>query len=278
MRHNTSVSVIISFHLAYSVLAVFKRLSELGIAVHSYDCHGHGQSEPKDHKDRVLFWRFTDVVDDLQNFAAAIRERYSGRYPMFIGGHSMGALTAIYTALRDQSVWSGVVVCSGALDVEWNLGRRILAFLGSIISGAFPRLRVVQAAPDQAALEARNAMLGVVGEGGHLEHHHLMTFVVNEYEDEVWPMRARTANEMVNGFAYVRAEGYRIRLPIYAHHGMSDSLAEIKAVKKFLGVSASRDVTFYEVLGGEHELLMGTKWQDLTDRIAAWIKLQSDTA
>lgn len=45
-----------------------------------------------------------------------------------------------------------------------------------------------------------------------------------------------------------------------------------QAVKKFLADAASRDVTFYEVEGGEHELLMGTKWQDLTDRIAAWLK------
>lgn len=63
----------------------------------------------------------------MQHFAAYIREKYGGenpRYPMFIGGHSMGALTAITAALRDQSVWAGVIVCSGALDVEWNLGRR----------------------------------------------------------------------------------------------------------------------------------------------------------
>ncbi len=66
-------------------------------------------------------------MDDLQKFAADVRERYAGKYPMFIGGHSMGALTAIYTALKDQNVWSGVVVCSGALDVDWNLGRRYVS-------------------------------------------------------------------------------------------------------------------------------------------------------
>lgn len=42
-------------------------------------------------------------------------------------------------------------------------------------------------------------------------------------------------------------------------------------MKKFLADAASRDVTFHEVEGGEHELLMGAKWQDLTDRIASWI-------
>jgi hypothetical protein len=68
----------------------------------------------------------------------------------------------------------------------------------------------------------------VVGERGHLEEHSLYSFVVNEFEDEVWPMRARTAAETLKGFAHVRREGFRLHLPIYAHHGTADILADIK--------------------------------------------------
>lgn len=39
------------------------------------------------------------------------------------------------------------------------VARRMLALVGSVISGAFPRVRVIQGSPDEAALEARNAML-----------------------------------------------------------------------------------------------------------------------
>ena len=50
-----SVSVVAS-------LAVFERLAKAGIAVHSYDCHGHGRSEPEEERSRALIWRFHHVV------------------------------------------------------------------------------------------------------------------------------------------------------------------------------------------------------------------------
>ena len=45
-----------------SSLAVFERLAKAGIAVHSYDCHGHGRSEPEEERSRALIWRFHHVV------------------------------------------------------------------------------------------------------------------------------------------------------------------------------------------------------------------------
>ena len=42
--------------------AVFEEIAKAGIAVHSYDCHGHGQSEPLEERDRALIWHFYYVV------------------------------------------------------------------------------------------------------------------------------------------------------------------------------------------------------------------------
>ena len=42
--------------------AVFGEIAKAGIAVHSYDCHGHGQSEPTEERDRALIWHFHHVV------------------------------------------------------------------------------------------------------------------------------------------------------------------------------------------------------------------------
>ncbi len=42
--------------------SVFERLAKAGIAVHSYDCHGHGRSEPHEERSRALIWRFHHVV------------------------------------------------------------------------------------------------------------------------------------------------------------------------------------------------------------------------
>ncbi len=45
--------------------AVFSRFAEAGIAVHGYDAHGHGLSEPSRKKDRAFVQRYSDLVRHL---------------------------------------------------------------------------------------------------------------------------------------------------------------------------------------------------------------------
>jgi alpha-beta hydrolase superfamily lysophospholipase len=42
--------------------AVFRRWAKAGIAVHTFDCHGHGKSEPHEEWDRFLVWDFNHLV------------------------------------------------------------------------------------------------------------------------------------------------------------------------------------------------------------------------
>ena len=60
-------------------------------------------------------------VDDLQQYAAQVKDQLPASLPLFLGGHSMGALTSVHLALRDQSLWHGLICCSGSIDVERNL-------------------------------------------------------------------------------------------------------------------------------------------------------------
>lgn len=41
---------------------VFRSFAEAGIAVHTYDAHGHGNSEPFAEEDRFLIWDFNHLV------------------------------------------------------------------------------------------------------------------------------------------------------------------------------------------------------------------------
>lgn len=50
-----------------------------------------------------------------------IRRRYSPDTPCIAAGQSMGGLIATHLVLRDQSAWAGLILCSAAIDVEWNL-------------------------------------------------------------------------------------------------------------------------------------------------------------
>lgn len=44
------------------VAAVFDRLNRAGIAIHTFDCLGHGKSEPTDKRSRAYFDRYEDLV------------------------------------------------------------------------------------------------------------------------------------------------------------------------------------------------------------------------
>ncbi len=60
-------------------------------------------------------------MDDSQSFAREIRQRYEPTTPCIAAGQSMGGLIATHLVLRDQSAWAGLILCSAAIDVEWNL-------------------------------------------------------------------------------------------------------------------------------------------------------------
>jgi hypothetical protein len=47
------------------VLADFEGLAAANIAVHSFDCHGHGKSEPAEDYNRALINRYDDLVSLL---------------------------------------------------------------------------------------------------------------------------------------------------------------------------------------------------------------------
>ena len=71
-------------------------------------------------------------VQDASEFADEVLKSQAPM-PAFIGGQSLGGLISASVALRNQSVWSGMVLCSAAIDVEWNLTLRYILLQSSIL-------------------------------------------------------------------------------------------------------------------------------------------------
>ena len=57
--------------------------------------------------------------------------------PALLPGHSLGGLIAALACLRDQSAWSGLLLCSAALDVEMGLVLRC-AWVGCWCTPSMP--------------------------------------------------------------------------------------------------------------------------------------------
>ena len=62
-------------------------------------------------------------IQDAFEYTAEVLKSHP-TIPAFIGGQSLGGLISASVALRNQSVWSGLVLCSAAIDIEWTLALR----------------------------------------------------------------------------------------------------------------------------------------------------------
>ena len=62
-------------------------------------------------------------IQDASAFADEALQRHL-KLPAFIGGQSLGGLISAHVALKNQSLWSGMVLCSAAMNIEWTLTLR----------------------------------------------------------------------------------------------------------------------------------------------------------
>jgi acylglycerol lipase len=237
---------------------VFQQFAEAGIAVFSGDIVGHGKSEGH----RALIESYTDSVDEFLALCAHARQDVAERYPsapvpFFIAGHSLGGLIAALACLRDQSAWSGLLLCSAALNVEMGLVLRIQAALGNVLAAVIPKARIVPAVdpkdmnPDaQCVQEYISDPLNTVGN-----------------------LPVRTGNEVLKGMQALRKRWPDFTLPLYVHHGADDKCTSPAASEAFFAAASSQDKVMHMVPGGYHEVLFSPGVADnLTQEMVGWIK------
>jgi acylglycerol lipase len=246
---------------------IFSRFADAGIAVYSGDVAGHGKSEGH----RAYVDSYVETVDEFEAFckhaAADVRSRFPAAAasppPMFIAGHSMGGLIAALTCLRDQSAWTGLMVCSPALDVEWNLVLRMQAVVGDLLAALVPKARLVPAV-DPAAMNPDPE---------------LVKDIMADPLNTVGNLPIRTGNEVLRGMRLLRKHWPEFTLPIYAHHGAVDKCTSAPATQAFVAAAGSADKTLHLVPGGFHEVLMSPGvGEGLTDGMIGWIKQHSGAA
>ncbi|GAX72847.1 hypothetical protein CEUSTIGMA_g302.t1 [Chlamydomonas eustigma] len=232
--------------------------SKANIAIYSFDMHGHGRSEPKEEKSRAFVEHFEDLVDDASQCLDIIKQSQPMGIPLLVGGQSLGGLLALHLLLKRQKDFSGLILHSAALDVEWTpVLRWCQASIGDCLAGMCPYAKMVPAVRPQDMCED--------------------PAVVEEYLKD--PMiyqgnvKANTGNEILNGFKKTAnpALQRQVTVPIYACHGTSDRTTSLPAVRRFLKEAASPDKTLNEVKGGYHELFWGPQKESVRASLVAWI-------
>ena len=111
-------------------------LSKRGVSCFAYDQIGHGGRSGV----RTHVARFDDLVADLRTAARAVRA-HAQRAPLFVWGHSLGAVVAALAALELPHSSAGVIATSNSLEI-FRRGTNPLHPVFRALSTIAPRIRI----------------------------------------------------------------------------------------------------------------------------------------
>ena len=224
-----------------------------GYAVYAHDHIGHGRSDGR----RVFVERFEDLTDVLGMHVDRVRDRHPGK-PLFLVGHSLGALIAARFLLDRQEAFAGAILSGALVKVPDNISP-ITVMLSRILSALMPRIGLV-------AVDAQ----GVSRDPA----------VVRAYIDDplVYTGRttARMGAEILGAMQRTMGEAGRITLPLLILHGSEDSLADPDGARMLHEAIGSADRTLKIYNGLHHEIYNEPEHAQLLGDVQAWLEARGD--
>jgi len=115
----------------------YERLAAQNCRVFAMDHHGHGQSEGSP---RCYCERFEDYVLDYQEFVEANWK--DGDPPIFLAGHSLGGLMAIFLCVQLGDRVNGMILSAPACGVELDFNKKAQLFLSPVLDCLCPQAKV----------------------------------------------------------------------------------------------------------------------------------------
>ena len=209
---------------------VVRFLASRGYAVYGFDQRGHGRSPGQ--RGHIDSW--ADYRGDIGAFLRLIESR-EPRRPVFLMGHSMGALVVLDYLLHDSKGIRGAII-SGAPIEPAGVAKPALVLMSRLLSRVCPRFPL-RLALDTSAL-SRDAA------------------VVRAYvEDPLVHGRfsARWGTESLAAVARVKARAAEVDVPVLFIHGEADRLNLLLGIRDFFAKVASADKTLRIYPGMFHE-------------------------
>ena len=224
-----------------------------GFHVMLYDQRGHGRTPG-----RRGDYRFDDLVLDLARFVEITADRYRD-LPIFLVGHSLGAIVALHYASGELhpavrgAVLSGPPISLSARRREWQ--RWVVLGLVRVAPWWPLRRRTAVHTRDaqRAALIAKDAL-------GHK-----------------W-ITPRAMVETVKAIEDIRLMPGSVRLPLLVLLGEADSIVQVTETAEFFAtvgtgdVTVARDVTVERFPDTLHEVFQEIERRALFDRVCDWFE------
>ncbi len=217
-------------------------------AVYALDHRGHGRSRGQ----RGHIDSYTEYREDVGAFLRWIAVREKDR-PIFLLGHSMGALIALDYVLRGSGGIAGAII-SGAPIEPKGVAKPVLVFLSRMLSKVCPRFPL-RLSLDTAALSRDPAVVRAYGDD---------PLVHGRFS-------ARWGTESLDTLAWVKSHAADVNIPIFFIHGGGDRLNSAAGVRAFFEKLSAADKTLRVYPDMYHEL-HNDAGHDLVMRdLAQWI-------
>jgi acylglycerol lipase len=232
---------------------VAARLVGAGYAVSALDHRGHGRSDGP----RALIEHVDLTVADLDQVVVLAQAANPG-LPVFLFGHSMGAMIALRYAPAHQNRLAGVIL-SGALAALEDVPVA-LRLIGQLLSRVAPRAPLIAIDP---SLISRDPAVVQAYREDPLVHH--------------GKLPARTAAQIADTVQSFPSSVGAITVPILIMYGTADALCP-PAGSVMLGErvgSADRTVTPYD--GLFHEILNEPERDAVLDEVCDWLAARAVT-
>ena len=220
-----------------------------GYAVYGLDHYGHGKSEGP----REYIERFSDYILPLKTFFDKVQGWQADR-PIFLVGHSLGALISAVYLLDHQAELAGAVLSGPGVKAPAYLSPA-LVLVGRALSVLLPRAGVL--AIDASGVSRDPA-------------------VVQAYVDDplvyTGKTTARLGAETLDAIRRVQAEAPRLTLPLLILQGSADRLVDPSGTEQFYRAVGSADKTLKVYPGLYHEVYNEPEHEQVLHDVELWLE------
>jgi alpha-beta hydrolase superfamily lysophospholipase len=221
-----------------------------GIAVYAYDMRGNGRSPGQ----RAYLESWADYRGDLHAFLARVREWEPG-LPVFVLGHSLGALVVLDYALHFPTGLSGVIAAAPPLG---KVGvPPLLMALGRVMSRIWPRFSL-EVGMDLSGLARDPAVIQTV------------------LADPLFHRRgtARLSTEVTAAIAQVQARAGELAVPLLIVHGSADRMVPPDGSREFFQKVRHPVRELREYPGAYHGLFADWDQKHVLSDVERWLNLR----
>ncbi len=210
--------------------ALINALTASGFAVTSFDHRGHGKSPGI--RGHVDGW--SEYREDVREFLRYTSTHFP-RLPIFLYGHSLGALIASDYVIHHPDGLAGLIM-SGHPLVPTGAAKPHLIFLARLLSKLHPTF-LIRLGLDASALSR---------DGRAVEEYLADPLVQTK-------VTARWGTEALAAVDRVRARAHEITMPVLIVHGGADKVNSPEGSRELLALMSSSDKTLHIYPGGYHE-------------------------